>query len=174
MISSEIAARADRRMEKCRKRGRVSLADLEFTKNEVHDLAAELDSLRARAAELEQELAQAVDVSETLSRALQDEMLAGSALYAALTMPTTPTQRQAALDQFTTVAQKIGQIHGPAEADRIVAYRAPGSGPLYCRECCHGGGNFTPLTSDDLPDGGLCDACGVDVLIDPVAKDGAA
>ncbi|MET9819615.1 hypothetical protein [Streptomyces sp. NPDC006355] len=61
-----------------------------------------------------------------------------------------------------------GEIRGAAfqeAAGRIVAYRAPGSGSLYCVGCCHGNGLFAGLTSDDLPDGGLCDACGVDVLI---------
>lgn len=44
---TEIRERADRRMEKCRRRGQASLVDVECTKNEVHDLAAELDRLRA-------------------------------------------------------------------------------------------------------------------------------
>ncbi|MGW3971137.1 hypothetical protein ACWEFD_17795 [Streptomyces ardesiacus] len=52
-----------------------------------------------------------------------------------------------------------------AEEDPTVAYRAPGSGRLYCVGCCPGNGLFAGLTSDDLPDGGLCDDCGVDVLI---------
>ncbi|MEV0016623.1 hypothetical protein [Streptomyces tendae] len=66
-----------------------------------------------------------------------------------------------------------GQIHavwtdapGPtAEQDRTVAYRVPGTGSVYCVACCHGGALFPGLSSDDLPDGGLCDGCGVDVLI---------
>jgi hypothetical protein len=48
---------------------------------------------------------------------------------------------------------------------RIVAYRGPGSGWLFCRNCADGSGMQAALTSDDLPDGGLCDECGVDVLI---------
>jgi hypothetical protein len=52
-----------------------------------------------------------------------------------------------------------------ADEDPTVAYRAPGSGFLYCVGCCHGNGSFAAMTSDDLPDGGLCDDCGVDVLI---------
>lgn len=63
--------------------------------------------LRARVAELEAANRDAVRVSETLSRRLHDEMLAGSALYAALTMPTTPEQLQAALDRFRAVAKRI-------------------------------------------------------------------
>jgi len=50
---------------------------------------------------------EAVRVSEALNRRLSEEQLAGSALYAALTMPTTPEQRQAALDKFTAVAQQV-------------------------------------------------------------------
>lgn len=57
-------------------------------------------------AELESHHAEAVVVSEALHRRLSAAMLAGSALHAALTMPTTPEQRQAALDQFTAVARQ--------------------------------------------------------------------
>lgn len=48
----------------------------------------------------------------------------------------------------------------------VVAYRSPQSGSLYCVPC-HAGDVYTPVTSDDLPDGGLCAACDVDVLITP-------
>jgi hypothetical protein len=93
------------------------------------ETAVELASLRARAAELEAGRAEAVAVSETLSRALHDEMLAGSALYAALTMPTTPEQRQAALDRFAAVAQRIGTKGAPhvstAAAEGITWRTAP-------------------------------------------------
>jgi hypothetical protein len=47
----------------------------------------------------------------------------------------------------------------------IVAYRNPNDGPLYCTSCGHGEDGVEPLTSEDLPDGGLCADCGVDVLI---------
>jgi hypothetical protein len=67
----------------------------------------EVNGLRAELAEAREELAAAVRVSETLNRRLSEEQLAGSALYAALTMPTTPEQRQAALDKFTAVAQQV-------------------------------------------------------------------
>ena len=55
------------------------------------------------------------------------------------------------------------------EAGRIVAYRSPQARSLYCVR--HRGelfgAVFTPVTSEDLPDGGLCTFpdCGVDVLI---------
>ena len=52
-----------------------------------------------------------------------------------------------------------------ADADRIVAYRAPVSGNLYCAPCCDGRETFMRLTSEELPDGGLCVGCDVDVLI---------
>jgi hypothetical protein len=53
-------------------------------------------------------LHEAVRVSETLSARLHEEVLAGSALYAALTMPTTPEELEAALAKFRTVARKEG------------------------------------------------------------------
>ncbi|MEU5322969.1 hypothetical protein AB0G67_40395 [Streptomyces sp. NPDC021056] len=57
------------------------------------------------------------------------------------------------------------------EADRIVAYRSPHWMYLYCtRHTDDLGTTWTPLTSDDLPDGGLCAKCGADVLI---PQDGA-
>lgn len=55
--------------------------------------------------------------------------------------------------------------HAPEAGDPdVVAYRSPQSGALYCVPC-HAGG--IPVTSEDLPDGGLCAACDVDVLITP-------
>lgn len=48
-----------------------------------------------------------------------------------------------------------------------VAYRSPTSGRLYCRQCCTRLGVWANLTSEDLPDGGICARCGIDVLIDP-------
>lgn len=48
----------------------------------------------------------------------------------------------------------------------VVAYRDPDKhGALWCRK--HGARwwGLTPLTSGDLPDGGVCGDCGVDVLI---------
>jgi len=68
---------------------------------------AEVKHLTGKVAELESEYAGAVSASESLHRRLTEEQLAGSALYAALTMPTTPAQRQAALDKFTAVAQQV-------------------------------------------------------------------
>ncbi|MEU3851789.1 hypothetical protein [Streptomyces sp. NPDC029554] len=87
-----------------------------------HEANAEL---RKRVAELEAELSEAGSVSETLHQRLTDEKLAGSALYAALTMPTTPEQRQAALDRFLAVAQRTGQLHAPTEPDALTQTFAP-------------------------------------------------
>jgi hypothetical protein len=62
----------------------------------------------------------------------------------------------------------------PDSAETVVAYRsvyAPSL--LFCREHKQDWPGFTPLTSDDLPDGGICTwgpndgpKCGRDVLID--------
>jgi hypothetical protein len=50
---------------------------------------------------------------------------------------------------------------------RVVAYRSPTTGRLYCRLCCTWLGVFADLASEVLPDGGICARCGRDVLIDP-------
>lgn len=52
--------------------------------------------------------------------------------------------------------------------DRVVAYRSalPGAMSIYCtRHTDELGDGVIPLTSGDLPDGGVCAACHVDVLI---------
>ena len=51
-------------------------------------------------------------------------------------------------------------------SDRTIAYRSPGGHYLYCtRHTGELGDSWTPVTSDDLPEGGLCSKCGADVLI---------
>lgn len=56
-------------------------------------------------------------------------------------------------------------------ADRIVAYTPaagrPGNG-LHCRRCTPTprGDIWTPVTAEELEDGGMCTTCGADVLID--------
>lgn len=47
----------------------------------------------------------------------------------------------------------------------VLAYRSKFSRALYCMTCSGAGHFGIPLTSDDLPDGGLCASCGCDVLI---------
>ena len=51
--------------------------------------------------------------------------------------------------------------------DCVVAYRSPlpGALSLYCTSHIEELGACVPLTSEDLPDGGVCAKCGVDVLI---------
>jgi hypothetical protein len=51
--------------------------------------------------------------------------------------------------------------------DRIVGYRLAGHRDLHCAGCTPSkrGDIWEPVTSDDLPDGGLCATCHVDVLI---------
>lgn len=53
------------------------------------------------------------------------------------------------------------------EPDLVLAYRGRASKALRCVRCVSPGliKLSIPLTSDDLPDGGICRACGVDVLI---------
>jgi hypothetical protein len=65
------------------------------------------------------------------------------------------------------VAKHPENPHHTTPDNPTVAYRARNSGSLYCRNCGYTHGTLAPLTSDDLPDGGICDACGVDVLIGP-------
>jgi nitrogen fixation/metabolism regulation signal transduction histidine kinase len=81
----------------------AELAAVRATLREACDQIAERDASHA---ELVEQQAEAVRVSAALSRRLSQEQLAGSALYAALTMPTTPQQRQDALDKFKAVAQQ--------------------------------------------------------------------
>jgi hypothetical protein len=60
----------------------------------------------------------------------------------------------------------------PAEADTVVAYRDPNSPRvLLCREHGPHYAGMVPVTSEDLPDGGICTygrlstlECGRDVL----------
>lgn len=69
--------------------------------------------------------------------------------------------------------EPAGPAGGPqqpkeADGDRIVAYRSPlpGAFSVYCtRHTDELGDGVIPLTSDDLPDGGVCASCGTDVLI---------
>lgn len=91
----------------------------------LSDTAVRMRADAARIAELEGANSAAVAVSETLYRTLTDEKLAGSALYAALTQPTTSEQRQAALDQFLAVARRSGQMHGPSVPDAVTQAFAP-------------------------------------------------
>lgn len=52
------------------------------------------------------------------------------------------------------------------DPDPVLAYRGQRSGALRCLGCSGGYRKFSvPLTSEDLPDGGICRVCGVDVLI---------
>lgn len=96
--------------------------------------------------------------------------------------PVEPHPTQADMDHALAVTARFfrGRDADPAEepeADRIVAYRHPDApSALFCRE--HGANwlGLMPLTSEDLPDGGICNRpdCGVDVLIPPQAPAAAA
>jgi hypothetical protein len=65
----------------------------------------------------------------------------------------------------------VREIRAKEQAPEVVAYRSPQSGSLYCIPC-HAGDIYAPVTSEDLPDGGLCAACDVDVLITPAEAGG--
>lgn len=50
-------------------------------------------------------------------------------------------------------------------SDRFVAYRGHTEPVLHCPKCVNPGWqSWTPLTSGDLPDGGVCGYCHVDVI----------
>lgn len=83
------------------------VSDRETYQKWLKDSQAEVERLTRLLGERDAELGEAVRVSEALNRRLYDEKLAGSALYAAMTQPTTPEQRQAALDQFQSVVQQV-------------------------------------------------------------------
>jgi len=89
----------------------------------------------------------------------------------------------AVLDQFESRdaapaagSGRAADTHNDEEADRIVAYRSRDGRSLYCTR--HAGEvfgtTFTPVTSEDLPDGGTCTypECGADVLIPQEASRG--
>ncbi|MFD7861835.1 hypothetical protein [Streptomyces sp. NPDC059783] len=74
----------------------------------------------------------------------------------------------------TTETVRGGKRLAPAPATAateeppVVAHRLGGHHPrLHCLRCAPAprGDIWTPLTSDDLPDGGVCGVCGADVLI---------
>lgn len=80
---------------------------------------------------------------------------------------------QIAEDELRCVAdeaQPAGEVCETPETP-TVAYRDPNGGTLYCASCGFHDTHCTPVTSDDLPDGGLCADCGIDVLI-PQAGEG--
>lgn len=77
---------------------------------------------------------------------------------------------QVAADLVTRLGQEIGAE--PDDADRIVAYRnVVQRGSLLCRDHGKGLQGSVPLASDDLPDGGICTACGADVLAEPTERE---
>jgi hypothetical protein len=89
------------------------------------------------------------------------------AIEVQLTVPESIRQAFATLDQ----AVRRVRIPEPAylsevtKPDPVLAYRSKHSSALYCMECSGAGQFGIPLTSDDLPDGGLCVSCDRDVLI---------
>lgn len=51
------------------------------------------------------------------------------------------------------------------DTERVVGYRAPDLDVLYCIPCRPADDRFVPVDSADLPDGGICANCDMDVLI---------
>ncbi|MGW4850183.1 hypothetical protein ACWEPZ_02980 [Streptomyces sp. NPDC004288] len=76
-------------------------------------------------------------------------------------------------EQALTGAAALGAALTEQDHTRVVAYRIPDRpGVLLCREHGEGWSGLTPVTSEDLPDGGLCtwwltteSHCGRDVLV---------
>lgn len=93
------------------------------------------------------------------------ELAAAVAELGALPMPVGPAPRvEEPADELTRLLAP-SQALREDEGDRVVAYRGPVSDSLYCVSCGDPG-TSTPLGSEDLPDGGLCAGCDVDVLIE--------
>lgn len=75
----------------------------------------------------------------------------------------------------TSAPSTCGDCHGMDEtSEPIIARRAFYSGKMFCLRCpVIGSGPELPITSSDLPDGGICSTCSVDLLIvEPAAEAG--
>lgn len=71
------------------------------------------------------------------------------------------------VDQLADEAGKGGSAEPIPAADQVVAYRnADRPSVLLCLKHGHGRSGMNPMTSQDLPDGGICTwrDCGADVL----------
>lgn len=85
-------------------------------------------------------------------------------LYAAIDGPMDPVHILGAEPNSTRGGDQPAESQ-PDDGDRVVAYVSiyrPGL--LYCRTCAGDRAGLRPVTSEDLPDGGICYSCGVDVL----------
>lgn len=96
-------------------------------------------------------------------------------------LPLTATPEEARRHRAGQIADVVLPLLSPPavqRADRIVAYvpadGRPGNG-LHCRRCTPTPrprrNLWTPVTSEELPDGGTCTTCGTDVLIDDQGSD---
>ncbi|MHC3427242.1 hypothetical protein [Streptomyces sp. DT18] len=104
--------------------------DVNELTDEIADWSAKNAALRAERAEAQRQVAEltnanddAVRLSEYHVNRIFAAMNAGSALYAALTMPTTEQQRQDALDQFTAVAHRTAETSEPTPLRAELAAR---------------------------------------------------
>lgn len=92
---TETVAGADELLAKCRRRGRASLADVEWLKNDVHDLAVELAAVRAERDEVTKRAIRAI-------HALKSPVPEGSAHY----QSGWDTGLEAAMDAVRDVAEE--------------------------------------------------------------------
>ena len=151
-------------------------------------LLKENEQLRARVAELEAERHETNESLSTAAEQLRRDRDRIAELEAAERHRVYREKRQALLAGIEA-AEMSDEVGGwrkareireelaelVVESGYVVAYRNPyRPGVLLCREHGDGWAGLTPLTSEDLPDGGLCtygdpadpaDRCGRDVLI---------
>lgn len=73
---------------------------------------------------------------------------------------------QTAIGRLYKVSRSaVGQWVSARDAARTVAHRSLDSGQLFCVRCAPSGEDaLESLFSEDLPEGGVCSACGADVL----------
>lgn len=65
----------------------------------------------------------------------------------------------------TDMAALIKAAKGETDVPRVVAYRGHSEPVLHCVRCMNPAWqSWTPLVSEDLPDGGMCGFCHADVL----------
>ncbi|MGW2550634.1 hypothetical protein [Streptomyces sp. NPDC001635] len=132
---------------------------------------SELERLRARVAELEAELRIGAPWKcPTCSKDNNRDVCV-------ICETDRPESEEEAAQSADKLTRRFAPTPALREADRVVAYRNPDRpGVLLCRPHGDGWWGLTPLTSEDLPDGGVCTygdpadpstQCGADVLITP-------
>jgi hypothetical protein len=84
-----------------------------------------------------------------------------------------PACQQHGIDMLSYPWECPGNGEQATDEDHVVAYRLGGSQNLRCVECAPSkrGDIWESVTTEDLPDGGVCATCGVDVLIPQQPKE---